>query len=236
MTDPSPAELRRNRQRANADMTLREQVEAEVEQVVVAARNYTFKPEPKCRVCQDDRIVAEVNQRLARGASYASILRGIEGLLEDVPVPDRPSYASIRNHAKRHFAADEAGRASYREILERRAIEADIDFIEGVATAVTPMAFMETMMNRGYESMVLASEGAVSPELGLKAAMKMQEYTRADASTNQIEHLRAQLNQVIEAVRSEVPVEYWDAIVRRMDQISPPGDFIDAEGTEEIDQ
>ena len=37
-----------------------------------------------------------------------------------------------------------------REILERRAQENGVDFINGVATAITPMAYYETVMARGW--------------------------------------------------------------------------------------
>ena len=45
-------------------------------------------------------------------------------------------------------------RATYREILERRAKENSVGFIEGVATAVTPVAFLETVMVKGYQTHV----------------------------------------------------------------------------------
>ena len=37
-------------------------------------------------------------------------------------------------------------RATYRDILERRARENQIDFVEGVATALLPVAFFEVVM------------------------------------------------------------------------------------------
>ena len=53
------------------------------------------------------------------------------------------------NHANRHFPVQQVARATYREILERRAKENSVDFIEGVATAITPLAFLETVMVKG---------------------------------------------------------------------------------------
>ena len=44
--------------------------------------------------------------------------------------------------------------ATYRAILERRAQENGVDFVKGVATAITPMAFFETVMVKGYETLV----------------------------------------------------------------------------------
>ena len=40
-------------------------------------------------------------------------------------------------------------KATYRRILERRAQENGVDFVKGVATAITPMAFYETVMVEG---------------------------------------------------------------------------------------
>ena len=40
----------------------------------------------------------------------------------------------------------QVAKATYRDILERRARENAVDFVEGVATALTPIAFFETFM------------------------------------------------------------------------------------------
>jgi hypothetical protein len=70
------------------------------------------------------------------------------------PIRDRVTVDSVRNHAARHFPVQQAARATYREILERRARENQIDFVNGVATALTPVAFYETVLVRGYETLV----------------------------------------------------------------------------------
>jgi hypothetical protein len=67
---------------------------------------------------------------------------------------DRVTIDSIRNNTARHFPVQQVARATYREILERRAEENSVDFIEGVATAITPLAFLETVMVRGYQTLV----------------------------------------------------------------------------------
>ena len=59
---------------------------------------------------------------------------------------DRVTTNSIRNHTVRHFPVQQVARATYREILERRAKENSVDFIDGVATAITPLAVLETIM------------------------------------------------------------------------------------------
>ena len=67
---------------------------------------------------------------------------------------DRVTIDSIRDHTSRHFPVQQVARATYREILERRAQDNDIDFVKSVATAITPMAFLETVMVKGYETLV----------------------------------------------------------------------------------
>ncbi len=105
--------------------------------------------EPRCHVCRNDEVRQKVNDLLASGASYAMAHRAlgemhVEGVTAD----------SIRRHAERHFPVQNAARATYREILERRAKENSVDFVNGVATAITPMALLETVMVRGYEKLV----------------------------------------------------------------------------------
>ena len=48
----------------------------------------------------------------------------------------------------------QVAKATYRDILERRARENAVDFVEGVATALTPIAFFETFTVKSYETLV----------------------------------------------------------------------------------
>ena len=48
----------------------------------------------------------------------------------------------------------QVGKATYRDIQEWRARENAVDFVEGVATALTPIAFFETFMVKSYETLV----------------------------------------------------------------------------------
>jgi hypothetical protein len=63
--------------------------------------------------------------------------------------------------------------ATYRDILERRARENAVDFVEGVATALTPIAFLETFMVKGYETLV-DSDTRVDVNTGIVAASRLQ--------------------------------------------------------------
>jgi hypothetical protein len=111
-----------------------------------------FHIEPRCRVCRDDEMRKKVNDLLASGASYAMILRALGDANANLDKGDPVTINSIRNHAARHFPVQQVARATYREIVERRAQEAQIDFVNGVATALTPLAFYEVVMNIGSRS------------------------------------------------------------------------------------
>ena len=84
--------------------------------------------EPRCHVCRNDEARQKVNELLAAGASYAMTVRALGGDTGDV------TANSIRRHAERHFPVQNAAKATYREILERRALENSVDFVEGLAT------------------------------------------------------------------------------------------------------
>ena len=64
-------------------------------------------------------------------------------------------------------------KATYREILERRAMANGVDFVEGVATALTPIAFFETVMVKSYENLV-DSDTKVDVNTGIVAAGRLQ--------------------------------------------------------------
>jgi hypothetical protein len=113
-----------------------------------------FHLEPRCRICRNDSVRTKVNDLLAGGASYAMVLRALGDDNATLEQRDRVTIDSIRNHTARHFPVQQVARATYREILERRAKENSVDFIKGVATAVTPLAVLETIMVKGYQTLV----------------------------------------------------------------------------------
>ena len=90
---------------------------------------------------------------LALAVSYAGILRALDDENTKLDPRDRVTIDSIRNHTSRHFPVQQIARATYREILERRAEQNQVDFVQGVATAITPMAFLGTVMVNGCETL-----------------------------------------------------------------------------------
>ena len=114
-------------------------------------------------------------------------------------------------NANRHFPVQQVARATYREILERRAKENSVDFIEGVATAITPLAVLETIMVKGYQTLV--EEGTtVSYRDGMEAALKLAEELRKDAGDFDKAQMMAQMGRIIDVVRTFIPSERWPEV------------------------
>ena len=109
-----------------------------------------FHLEPRCRVCRNDVVRKKVNDLLASGASYAMVLRALGEDNAELDKCDQVTLDSVRNHCRRHFPVQQVANATYREILERRARENQVDFVEGVAIALTPMAFFEIVMVKAF--------------------------------------------------------------------------------------
>lgn len=193
----------------------------------------TFRPEPRCHVCRTDSICELVNAMLARGSSYAQIVRALaaDGTGE-------LSLDSVRNHANRHFPVQSAAQATYREIVERRAAENQIDFVAGVGTALSPMAYLETVMAKAFERLV--EDGTeVSVETGLRAAEKLQAVAGDRDRDREIAQTWAQLGRVVDVIRNVVPESLWPEIEARLegrDHVQPSQEAFDAggDGDEEI--
>jgi hypothetical protein len=108
-------------------------VDQPVESMELIPGTHGFYVEPRCRICRNDSVRTKVNDLLATGASYAMVLRALADDNAKLVQRDRVTIDSIRNHTARHFPVQQVARATYREILERRARENSVDFIEGGA-------------------------------------------------------------------------------------------------------
>jgi hypothetical protein len=152
---------------------------------------------------------------LGTGASYAMVLRSLAADNERLDACDRVTIDSIRNHCQRHFPVQNVAKATYREILERRAQEAQIDFAEGVATALTPLAYIETVMNKAFRTLV-DDRTEVSVDTGLRAAEKLHTLMNSRDYTAEMAETRLWLGRILRAVRSSVPQEMWGAIRKQL--------------------
>lgn len=176
--------------------------------------------EPRCRVCRNDEVREQVNTMLTSGASYASIARAVGNADTNSDRVDKVTVDSVRNHCARHFPVQNIARATYREILERRAKENAVDFVEGVASAITPMAFLETVMAKGYETL-LDPDTKVDVTTAMNAATRLQALTDSRGVQRDLLEMKVQVNRIIDAVRSTVPESMWGDIVDKVNEASP---------------
>ena len=191
--------------------TVRGIVQESVESMALASGINGSNLEPRCRICRNDSLRTKVNDLLATGASYAMVLRALGDDNAKLEKRDRVTIDSIRNHANRHFPVQQMARATYREILERRAKENSVDFIEGVATAITPMAFLETVMVKGYQTLV-DEDTSVSHRDGMEAALKLNEIARKDEGAMDRARMLADMGRIIDVVRTFIPSERWPEV------------------------
>ena len=171
-----------------------------------------FPVEPRCRVCRDNGLRKEVNVMLARGFSYAMIVRAMAG----DGVGGAVTIDSVRNHATRHFPVQNAAQATYREILERRAAQNKIDFVEGLATAITPIAYLETIMVKAFGTLV-DEDTQVGIEAGLRAAERLQRIAGDVDPGAEILRMRADVGRIIDAVKATVPQDMWADISQHLE-------------------
>ena len=139
---------------------------------------------------------------------------------------DRVTVDSIRNHTARHFPVQNVAKATYREILERRAKANGVDFIEGVATAITPIAFFETIMVKSYETLV-DSNTKVDVHTGMLAAGRLQSLIDSRDYSREMLVVKVQLGQICEAVKSTVPQEMWGEIIEKLEELEQHSEALD---------
>jgi len=218
-------------------MTLSPAAPAPVAQVLdslpLALSIEQFRPEPRCRVCRNDELRRKVNDLLASGSSYAMIVRALEADNMKLDPRDRVTIDSVRNHCARHYPVQSVARATYREILERRARENGIDFINGVATALTPLAYLETVVLKAYETL---SDPAtkVDVNIGMIAAGRLQSLIDSNDYGREIAEMRVQVSKISEAVRAVVPQSMWGAIVEKLDELEQHSETLDV-GEDDFD-
>jgi hypothetical protein len=184
-------------------------------------------------VCRIDAVREKVNGMLGGGARYAYIVRALAEHNANCDRRDQVTIDSVLNHCARHFPVQQVARATYRDILERRAEQNRVDFVDGVGAALTPMAFFEIVMNKAVRNLV-DDDTEVSVDTGLRAAEKLQSLLEKCEQGDDIAELRLQLGRIIDAVKSTVPEQLWGDIIEKPDQPQQYPKAMDAE-TEDFD-
>jgi hypothetical protein len=98
-----------------------------------------------------------------------------------------------------------------RDIVECRAKQDGVDFVNRMATALMPLAFFEVVvMNKAFRR-VVDDDAEVGVETGLRAAEKLQSVLDKRDQGDEIAEMRRQVNQILNAVKAVVPQEMWGA-------------------------
>lgn len=173
--------------------------------------------EPRCHVCCEVESRELVNKLITAGMTNREIADTCRGINNQRRAKDDDRLIEARNvwsHRKNHYDTDRAAR----EIIERRAKERGIDFINGIGHAITPYAVYETTMVKGYEKN-LASPDAEGPTLKetMDAALKLHDLTARDAGTQRMADLMHTMDRIILAAEKFIPEEYKEAFVAEVE-------------------
>jgi hypothetical protein len=227
----------RGEQAMSVSEAVRDFVDDTVESTELATRS-GFHLEPRCRVCRNDVLRKKVNDMLATGISYAMIVRALAADNAELDKRDQVTVDSVRTHTTKHFPVQQTAHATYRDILERRARENQIDFVQGVATALTPFAYFEVVMNKAFRSLV-DDRTEVSVETGLRAAEKLQSVLDGGERGTEVLELKVQLGWIQAAVKSTVPEEMWGEIVEKLEEFEqqhPEALDVEADALDDTDE
>lgn len=158
------------------------------------------RPEPRCRVCRDEEIRTLVNKLLAHGMTLRDINDVIVPMNRKRPARDRINLNNIREHRKRHFDVQAPANAVYRKIIEQRAKDLNLDYEQGIGTAITHLAYLDTMIAKGYETLI-NEETVVSYRDGLEASSRRDQLTRENAGAVEQARIMAEMDRVIAVVK-----------------------------------
>lgn len=172
--------------------------------------------EPRCKICREEPVRRLVNKLLGLGITRPAVVDALEVFNASREPKDRITYDNVYHHQKRHFDPSQPARAVYDAIVKRRAAETDPDYENAVGAKVNALSYLETMMLKGYETLI-DEETTISPTDGAKAAVQLHELTRKDAGPQQIAEIMARQNRIIAAIQEVVPPQYVARLLERLD-------------------
>jgi hypothetical protein len=180
---------------------------------------YEYKKNTLCKVCtspEDIRLI--VDKLLIYPKSYREILREARLYEEDLDVPEaaRISYHSIRTHALNHLSVE---KRNIRQTIEERAALKGKKVIDAGGTLLTPEAFYEVVIAKGFENIV---NGLDSPTISqtMQAVALLQKLEEQTGRDYKPEVLVNQLNIIVMAIREVLPTEMREAVFKKIDEYS----------------
>lgn len=174
--------------------------------------------EHRCRACQDEPTRMLINNLLARMLSYRDIFQIINVSINPVRKQQglRPiTQRIITHHAKEHFAIDNPAWAVFRAIGERRGKQLGRDYENGIAETVSYLAYLETMVKRGWDDLI-DPDTKVTYVDGARAAKDLADIETKSSGQQQQAEMLAQMNRIITIFKEVVPADQWPAVVARI--------------------
>jgi hypothetical protein len=93
--------------------------------------------------------------------------------------------------------------------------------VNGIATALTPIGYLEIVMLKGFETLVDA-DTRVDVQTAMAAAAKLQAFIESREGQADVAEIYVKMNRIIEAVRSTVPESLWPEILRKLEAETEP--------------
>ncbi len=178
------------------------------------------RPEPRCRICKEESLRVMVNKMLAHGMTLRDIQDVVEPFNRERPVRERIHLSSIRKHRRKHFDVQRPANAVYRAIIERRARELGLDFEAGVGTAINHLSYLDTMMVKGYQTLI-AEDTVVSYRDGMDASLRLNELVRKDSGAIEQARMMAEMDRVISVVKEVCSPEQLAIMGARLNGEAP---------------
>ena len=95
-----------------------------------------------------------------------------------------------------------------------------------MATAITPIAFFETVMVKSYETLV-DSDTRVDVNTGIVATGRLQSLIDSRDYGRDLLMVKVQLDAICDAVKSTVPQEMWGEIIEKLDEAEQHPEALD---------
>lgn len=170
-------------------------------------------PSSRCRVCQEPVIMNMVNKMLARGFTMYDIMGTLEShnLKRKLDRQPEITRACLYAHRARHFDVQSPAGAILRRIQEECAVQFGQDWETGVGTILNVASYYQTMMIKGYETLI-DPRTQVSPVDGGKAAEKLDEMKRKSEGDLDRAQMRVQYGRMIEVLRKFTDPQDWPQI------------------------
>jgi hypothetical protein len=187
--------------------------------------DFDEKCEPRCHICAEQESRELVNTLITAGLTNREITDKCRSINRRRAKEDDDRIIDARkvwSHRRNHYDTDRTAR----EIIERRAQERGIDYINGTGHAITPYATIEAVMVKGMQKAILPDEGGVIPSVKetLDAATRLHDLTARDAGSQRMADIMATMDRIISAADKFVPDGQKEAFLAEVEgrQLSKP--------------